>query len=99
MSAALTDAPAYPALPAAPRVPPSAATTEVAGGASDQVSFKTWDATEIRLLRPDVPIVLMSGFAGPQVQERVQTLGIRDLLRKPLQRKDLAECFRRVLSS
>jgi PAS domain S-box-containing protein len=56
-------------------------------------------ATEIGLLRPDLPIVLMSGFAGAQLQERVRALGIRDLLRKPLQRKDLAECFRRVLSS
>lgn len=54
-------------------------------------------AKEIGLLRPDLPIVLMSGFAGAQLQERVRALGIRDLLRKPLQRKDLAECFRRVL--
>jgi signal transduction histidine kinase len=55
-------------------------------------------ATEIGLVRPDLPVVLMSGFAGAQLQERVRALGIRDLLRKPLQRKDLAECFRRVLS-
>jgi PAS domain S-box-containing protein len=54
-------------------------------------------AAEIALLRPDLPIVLMSGFAGAQLQERARALGIREVLRKPLQRKDIAECFRRVL--
>jgi PAS domain S-box-containing protein len=54
-------------------------------------------AAEISLLRPDVPIVLMSGFAGAQLQERARGLGIRELLRKPLQRRDIAECFGRVL--
>jgi PAS domain S-box-containing protein len=54
-------------------------------------------AREIALLRPDMPIVLMSGFGGPQLHERAQAAGIRELLRKPLQRKDLAECLGRVL--
>jgi PAS domain S-box-containing protein len=54
-------------------------------------------AGEIALLRPDLPIVLMSGFAGAQLQERARALGIRELLRKPLQRKDIAECLGRVL--
>ena len=54
-------------------------------------------AAEIALLRADVPIVLMSGFAGAQLHERVRALGIRELLSKPLQRKDIAECFGRVL--
>jgi PAS domain S-box-containing protein len=55
-------------------------------------------AAEIALLRPEVPIVLMSGFAGTPLHERARALGIRELLRKPLQRKDIAECFGRVLS-
>jgi CheY-like chemotaxis protein len=54
-------------------------------------------AREIGLLRPDMPIVLMSGFGGPQLQERAQAAGIREQLRKPLQKKDLADCFGRVL--
>jgi signal transduction histidine kinase len=54
-------------------------------------------AAEIALMRPDVPIVMMSGFAGAHLQERARALGIRELLRKPLQRKDIAECFGRVL--
>jgi CheY-like chemotaxis protein len=54
-------------------------------------------AGEIALLRPDLPIVLMSGFAGAQLQERARALGVRELLRKPLQRQDIAECLGRVL--
>jgi len=55
-------------------------------------------ARAIARLRPDMPIVLMSGFAGAQLHEHAHALGIREILRKPLQRKDIAECFGRVLS-
>lgn len=55
-------------------------------------------AAQIRERRPELPIVLMSGFAGPELHERAVALGIRELLRKPLQRKDIAECFCRVLA-
>ena len=54
-------------------------------------------AREIGLLRPGIPIVLMSGFGGPQLHERARAVGIHELLRKPLQKKDLADCFERVL--
>jgi PAS domain S-box-containing protein len=54
-------------------------------------------ARALTSLRPDMPIVLMSGFGGPQLHERAQAAGIRELLRKPLQRKDIAECLGRVL--
>jgi PAS domain S-box-containing protein len=53
-------------------------------------------AREIAELRPDLPIVLMSGFGGAQLHERANAAGIYDLLRKPLQRRDLAECLERV---
>ena len=56
-------------------------------------------ARQIRLLRSDIPIVLMSGYSGPQLLERARTIGIREVLRKPLQSKDLAECLGRVLQS
>jgi PAS domain S-box-containing protein len=54
-------------------------------------------AREIHQLRPDVPIVLMSGYSGGQMLERARAVGIFEVLRKPLQRKDIAECFGRVL--
>jgi len=54
-------------------------------------------ARQIRLVRPDLPIVLMSGYSGAQLHERAREVGIREVLRKPLQSKDIAECFGRVL--
>jgi PAS domain S-box-containing protein len=56
-------------------------------------------ARQIRLLRSDIPIVLMSGYSGPQLLERARAIGIREVLRKPLQSKDIAECLWRVLQS
>jgi signal transduction histidine kinase/CheY-like chemotaxis protein len=56
-------------------------------------------AHEIRKLRPDVPIVLMSGYSGAQMHERARAAGISEILRKPVQSKDIAECFSRVLHS
>ena len=53
-------------------------------------------AREIRLLRPDIPIVLMSGYASAPLLERARVVGIREVLSKPLLKKDVAECFGRV---
>jgi PAS domain S-box-containing protein len=54
-------------------------------------------AREIHLLRPAVPIVLMSGYRGAQLHERARVVGIREVLSKPLQSRDIAECFGRIL--
>jgi len=54
-------------------------------------------AREMRLLRPDIPIVLMSGYSGAQLHERAGAIGIREVLHKPLQSKDIAECLGRIL--
>ena len=54
-------------------------------------------AREISLLRPDIPIVLMSGYSPLPFYEQARAVGVREVLRKPLQSKDIAECFGRVL--
>jgi PAS domain S-box-containing protein len=54
-------------------------------------------AREIRRLRPDIAIVLMSGYSGVQLIERARAVEVREVLRKPLQSKDLAECLGRIL--
>jgi PAS domain S-box-containing protein len=54
-------------------------------------------ARQIRLLRPDIPIVLTSGYAGAPLYERAGAAAIHEVLRKPLRSKDIAECFGRVL--
>ena len=54
-------------------------------------------AHEISLLRPDIPIILMSGYSDAPLAERARVVGVREVLRKPLQTKEVAECFGRVL--
>jgi CheY-like chemotaxis protein len=45
-------------------------------------------ARELRSIRPGVPVIVMSGHAGPHLPERVAAAGVNDLLRKPLQKRD-----------
>jgi len=48
-------------------------------------------AREIRLLRPEISIILMSGYSGARLTERAQEMGVVEVLRKPLVRRDIAE--------
>jgi CheY-like chemotaxis protein len=54
-------------------------------------------AREIRKLHTDIPIILMSGYSGPQLSERAQAAGVSDVLRKPLIRCEIAEPVARAL--
>jgi DNA-binding NtrC family response regulator len=54
-------------------------------------------AHEIRQIRAAIPIILMSGYGGAQLTTRAAELGINEVLRKPLHRRDLAESLARVL--
>jgi PAS domain S-box-containing protein len=54
-------------------------------------------AHEIRCLRPAVPIILMSGYGGSQLTTRAAEIGVNEVLRKPLHRRDLAESLARIL--
>jgi NO-binding membrane sensor protein with MHYT domain/nitrogen-specific signal transduction histidine kinase/ActR/RegA family two-component response regulator len=54
-------------------------------------------AREIRRLRPEISIILMSGYGGSQLSERAQAEGVIDVLRKPLVRRDIAEPVARAL--
>jgi PAS domain S-box-containing protein len=56
-------------------------------------------ARQIRQLRPDVPIILMSGHGGAQLAERATAMGVNEVLHKPIRGRDLAESFARVLGS
>ncbi|MDB6043847.1 MAG: multi-sensor signal transduction multi-kinase [Gammaproteobacteria bacterium] len=56
-------------------------------------------AREIRQLRPEISIILMSGYSGPQLSERAQAAGVIDVLRKPLIRRDIAEPVARALQA
>jgi PAS domain S-box-containing protein len=54
-------------------------------------------AREIRRLRSDVPIILMSGYGGTQLTTRAASNGVNEVLRKPLQSRELGETLARVL--
>jgi PAS domain S-box-containing protein len=54
-------------------------------------------AREIHELRRNVPIIVMSGHGDAQLAKRAATVGVNEVLRKPLQSRDLAEAIARVL--
>jgi PAS domain S-box-containing protein len=54
-------------------------------------------ARGIRRLRPEIPVVLMSGYGGTALAARAAAVGVREVLRKPLESRDLAESIARVL--
>jgi signal transduction histidine kinase/CheY-like chemotaxis protein len=56
-------------------------------------------ARDIRRVRPEVPIILMSGHGGAPLANRAAAMGVNEVLHKPLQRVDLAESFARTLGS
>jgi len=54
-------------------------------------------AREIHALRGDIPVVLMSGHCDKELVRRAQGAGVREVLRKPLARRDIAEPIARAL--
>ncbi|MGH8480214.1 MAG: response regulator, partial [Gammaproteobacteria bacterium] len=47
-------------------------------------------ATRLREIRPDIPVLLMSGFGGPELAHKARRAAVHALLKKPLQSRDLA---------
>jgi PAS domain S-box-containing protein len=54
-------------------------------------------ARELRRIRPRVPIIVMSGYGGPQLADRAEEIGADAVLRKPLHKRDLAEALASAL--
>jgi len=54
-------------------------------------------AEKILDIRPDVPIVLCTGYSETLVEDKVKSLGIRELVSKPLVIGELASTVRRAL--
>jgi len=55
-------------------------------------------AREARALRPGLPVLFTSGFAGAQIQDIAGPDRVEDFLIKPVRRHDLAEKIREILS-
>jgi len=56
-------------------------------------------AHEIRRNQPNLPIILMSGHGGALLTQKAAAIGVTEVLRKPLRRRDLAESLARALGS
>lgn len=54
-------------------------------------------AEQLHALRPDLPVLLMSGFGGAQLQQRAEAAGVRHVLAKPLERAVLARAIAAAL--
>lgn len=61
------------------------------GMTGDQLALK------LLALRPDMPIILSTGFSHVIDEARAKSIGIRDVIMKPVARKELAAAVRRVL--
>jgi CheY-like chemotaxis protein/two-component sensor histidine kinase len=53
-------------------------------------------ALQIRRIRPDIPIVLMSGYVGPNIAALARQSNVNELLPKPLVSRDIAKALARV---
>jgi len=55
-------------------------------------------ALEIRRQRADIPIAIMTGYSDSGVAALARSAGVSEILRKPLQARDLAESLARILN-
>jgi PAS domain S-box-containing protein len=56
-------------------------------------------AKEILTIRPDVPVIIMSGFSEKISEEKIYDMGIKGYIVKPIIKKDIAQLIRRVLET
>jgi len=54
-------------------------------------------AKELIGIRPDVPIIICTGFSDKMSPDKAAKLGIKELINKPIMKLDLAKVVRRVL--
>jgi len=52
---------------------------------------------ELIKIRPDIPILLCTGFSETMTDEKIKSLGLRGILMKPMMMKDLARKIREIL--
>jgi len=56
-------------------------------------------AKELMAIRPDIPIILCTGFSEHINEEKAKAIGIRKFVMKPFILRDMAESIRQVLDS
>ncbi len=81
------------AFDAAPESVDAVVTDEVMAGLTG-----TELARELRARRPGLPVILVSGYIGPLMTERALAAGVAEILKKPVQSRELAAALARALS-
>ena len=56
-------------------------------------------AGEIIAIRPDIPIILCTGFSESINEEKAHALGIREFVRKPIVAQELAQRIRNIFET
>jgi len=54
-------------------------------------------ASKIMAIRPDIPVILCTGFSTRITEEKAKNMGIKAFIMKPLIKKDIAETLRQVM--
>ena len=56
-------------------------------------------ALELIRIRPDIPIILCTGYGEPLLEDRVKNIGIKTLVMKPVLRRDMAKAIQDALDN
>jgi two-component system, cell cycle sensor histidine kinase and response regulator CckA len=54
-------------------------------------------AQQLMRIRPDMPVILCTGFSEAITQDKAKTIGVKDFIMKPIVKRQIAEAIRRVL--
>ncbi|MDP3480185.1 MAG: PAS domain S-box protein, partial [Desulfoprunum sp.] len=54
-------------------------------------------AGKVVAIRPDIPIILYTGFCGNNILEQARAIGIRDVVMKPYDARNMAKTIRRII--
>jgi signal transduction histidine kinase len=56
-------------------------------------------AEEIKKIKPDIPIIICSGYSASLTEKQINALGISEFIMKPIVKSELAQVVRNVLDS
>lgn len=56
-------------------------------------------ASKMLIIRPDLPIIICTGFSEKVTSEKIKAIGIKAFLRKPIPKTDMAFTIRQVLDN
>ena len=54
-------------------------------------------ARKVLRKRPDLPVILVTGYGGAEIMQRARRIGIAEILKKPLRARNMAETIARVM--